>query len=272
MTDFQQKRPELAALSAFPSLENASQLSTGNCRFCHRSFAVECYHVNGQQACAVCARKASEGQTLVSHTAFARGISFGVGAAVICFSLYSVLAILIHFYLGFVGLIVGWVIAVAIMKGSNDLGDKRFQIAAVLLSYVAISMSAVPVYIVHKMQHRYFASANSAAARPAAASVAPAPPVPVRAGRSAKPAAPASTHPTGAPTIEPSPATRPPIHFATVAKDLILLGIASPIVGLEDPVEGIVGIVILLIAMRIAWRVTRTKAVSVFGPYSLTTA
>jgi hypothetical protein len=250
-------------------LENASLPSTGNCRFCHRAFAVECYHVNGQQACAICARKASEGGTLVSHTTFMRSVTLGVGAAVICFALYSVLAILIHFYLGFIGLIIGWVIAAAMMKGSNDLGDKRFQIVAVLLTYVAISMSAVPVYIVHKMQHRYSTSASAAPAPASSASP-----------DSSAPAQKASAHPKPAPlpapqqkpAVQQKPAARPPIHFASVAKDLVLLGLASPIINLTDPIEGFLGIAILLIAMRVAWRVTRNRSVSVFGPYSLTTA
>jgi hypothetical protein len=49
---------------------------------------------------------------------------------------------------------------------------------------------------------------------------------------------------------------------------LALLGIASPFLELEDPVHGIIGLVILFVGIRFAWQFTARRDVNITGPYA----
>lgn len=49
---------------------------------------------------------------------------------------------------------------------------------------------------------------------------------------------------------------------------LALLGIASPLLELRDPVHGIIGLVILFVGIRFAWRFTAGRAISISGPHT----
>ena len=49
---------------------------------------------------------------------------------------------------------------------------------------------------------------------------------------------------------------------------LALLGIASPILELRDPVHGIIGLVILFVGIRFAWRFTAGRTFNVSGPHT----
>jgi hypothetical protein len=49
---------------------------------------------------------------------------------------------------------------------------------------------------------------------------------------------------------------------------LALLGIASPLLDLQNPVHGIIGLVILFVGIRFAWRFTAGRRISVSGPHT----
>jgi hypothetical protein len=52
---------------------------------------------------------------------------------------------------------------------------------------------------------------------------------------------------------------------------MLAIGLASPFLALVDPLHGAVGLFILFIGLRIAWRMTKARPLSVYGPYSATT-
>ena len=79
-----------------------------------------------------------------SHAAFTRALLYGIGAAVLGMILYAVFEIATGLIVGYVSLAVGWMVGTAMMKGSNGVGGRRYQVAAVLLTYAAVSMAAVP--------------------------------------------------------------------------------------------------------------------------------
>jgi hypothetical protein len=49
---------------------------------------------------------------------------------------------------------------------------------------------------------------------------------------------------------------------------LAFAGLASPFLDLENPVHGIIGLVILLVGMRIAWQLTAQKPIDIVGPFN----
>lgn len=60
-------------------------------------------------------------------------------------ALYSAFTILTHIEIGYVSLAVGFIVAKAMMMGSNGVGGRKYQITAVLLTYAAVSLSALPI-------------------------------------------------------------------------------------------------------------------------------
>ena len=62
-------------------------------------------------------------------------------------SSYAGFTIATHFYFGYVAVAVGWLVGKAMIKGSNGVGGLRYQIAAVALTYGAISLAAIHIMI-----------------------------------------------------------------------------------------------------------------------------
>ncbi len=144
-----------------------------------------------------------------SHSAYVRGILFGVGAAIIGMILYAAFTIATGLYIGYVSLAVGWLVGKAIMLGSKGIGGRRYQIAAVILTYAAVSIAAVPIAI--------------------------------------------SYH-------------KPSMGAALL--QLLMIGLASPFLELQDPMHGIIGLIILIVGIRIAWKITAgSRGVNIQGPY-----
>jgi hypothetical protein len=48
---------------------------------------------------------------------------------------------------------------------------------------------------------------------------------------------------------------------------LAIMGLASPFLEMQDPVHGIIGLIILLVGIRIAWRLTAGTETQVLGPF-----
>jgi len=129
----------------FSKAEYAHVPGTERCRVCNNLISGDYFRVNGLMACNQCASEAREGQPRDSHIAFSRGLVFGVGAAVIGMIVYAAFTIVTGWYIGYLALGVGYLIAKAIKKGANGLGGRRYQIAAVILTYSAISIAALPL-------------------------------------------------------------------------------------------------------------------------------
>ena len=242
--------------AAFGAVSDAPQFSTAEyahipgserCRVCSNLIPGEYYRLNGQMVCATCAAQMRAGQPVDSHAAFVRGLLLGIGAAIVGLVVYATFTIVTHLYIGYIALGVGWLVAKAIMKGSNGIGGRRYQIAAVLLTYAAISTAAIPIGLSYSIrQHR------AAVHKPASENPFP---------EDSKPA-----------QSSPAPSPRPPIHVGALLGQLILLGLASPFLELRDPFHGAIGLFILFIGLRIAWQITRAHALSVDGPYSASAA
>lgn len=193
-------------------------------------------------ACSACTERLKSSIPKDSHAAFARAVTFGAGAAIAGLALYAVVGIVTGLMIGYVSLAVGWLVGKAMMKGSGGLGGRRYQIVAVLLTYAAVSMAAIPITIAEfskeKKQH-----AESQAQVP----------------QSSDSASPQSSSPEGGQSAASNPgATRKRMSFASAIGYLALLGLGSPFIELgSSPLNGLIGLVILSVGIRIAWQLTR---------------
>jgi hypothetical protein len=147
--------------------------------------------------------------------------------------------------IGYVSLAVGWMVGKAMMKGSGGLGGRRYQIAAVLFTYAAVSVAAVPIAISEFAKQK----------RQPVQQQFQTPETNAPAGQ------PTSEEPNGQPSgNSQAGAHNQPQSGASAIGFLLLLGLASPFLELgSDPVHGLIGLIILLVGVRIAWQITRGR-------------
>ncbi len=115
------------------------------CQFCSSLFAGQYFLVGGQAACSNCADEAKLGRAKDNQTAYVTSLITGSVGALVGLALYSGFAVVTHFYYG--AFAVGWLIGAAMIFGSKGIGGLRYQVTAALLTYVAISLSAVPIWL-----------------------------------------------------------------------------------------------------------------------------
>jgi hypothetical protein len=135
--------------SSSPQFSTAEYNNKGSnvCRSCNQTIAGSYYRVNGALACPNCAQQLQAQLPKDSHSAFERALLFGVGGAILGLIIYAAFGIITGWMIGYISLAVGYIVGKAIVKGSGGLGGRRYQIAAVLLTYFAVSMAAIPMGI-----------------------------------------------------------------------------------------------------------------------------
>jgi hypothetical protein len=235
MTDFNNPTPQ------FGTAEYVGSPGADHCQFCHQPIAGNYYRANGAMACPGCAEKMRGELAKDTHSAYVRAILFGVGAAILGMILYATFAIVTGIVIGYAALAVGWLVGKAMITGSNGVGGRRYQIAAVLLTYAAVSSAAIPVWIHYAGEHQHSQQKQQAAP-------------------------PEDGSDSGGQEQQPTARTRP--NFVSALGTLLLLGLASPFLEFgSNPLGALIGLVILFVGMQFAWKMTGAKPLEVFGPF-----
>ena len=114
------------------------------------------------------------------------------------------------------------------------------------LTYAAVSIAAVPIAISYHMK----AKSQTESVQP-----------------QQQPTADGENIQTG--QAQPTPI----LSFGAAILQLLVLGLASPFLELQDPLHGIIGLVILMVGIRIAWQITAgSRRASIEGPYENSSA
>jgi predicted lipid-binding transport protein (Tim44 family) len=238
----------------FGTAEYKSTTGGETCRACNQPITGEYYRVNGIQACAGCAEKVKQQAPKDTHAAFVRGMLFGVGGAIAGLIVYSAFGIITGIVIGYVSLAVGWLVAKAIKAGSKGIGGRRYQVAAVVLTYAAVSLSAIPMGIAQILKDKKDKIVTSQQPAQNAPTENDAAGSESSAGTGSAPAA-------GAPTAKPR------MSFGAAIGALLVAGLASPFLELADEPGGIIGLIILLVGMNIAWKMTAAPKLEILGPF-----
>lgn len=268
----------------FRTAEYLGPPEVDHCQLCQQPIAGEYYRANAAIACSRCAQNMRGKAAKDSHAAFARGLLFGIGAAIVGMVLYAAFTIMTGLLVGYVSLAVGWMIGKAMMKGSNGIGGRRYQVAAILLTYAAVSMAAVPIAIHYARQH-----ISSSPARRFQPEQAPKQNLQNEQRQLEQEFGNRKPLPTPTPEIVP-PSDRANVAPSTLAIEqnqhpaeiptrqrisrseailrLALLGLFSPFWEAGPNLSWIIGLVILFVGMRFAWTITAGRPVELFGPFS----
>src|ERR1700750_457328 len=150
----------------FATAEFAPNTPTMRCKACKGPISGAYFQINGAVACPSCAQKVQAQSPSDSHAAFIRGVVFGIGGAVAGFALYVIFALATGLVIGWISLAVGFIVGKAMHFGSGGVGGRRYQLVAALLTYLAVSMSALPIAIHQMKEHRTQMHSEDAAATP----------------------------------------------------------------------------------------------------------
>jgi len=241
--------------SSVPQFATAEYAGGGDtCKTCGRAISGRYYRINGTLACEACAEKLKSEAPKDSHAAFVRGLAFGVGGAILGLILYAAFGIITGLVIGYVSLAVGFIVGKAIKFGSGGMGGRRYQIAAAILTYAAVSTAAIPMGIAQYMKQEDL--------RRSAHRLQPSSPSDQSRGQD-------SAVPSDAPPSKQSaaPPEKPKLGLGTALIGLLILGLSSPFLALQDPFHGAIGLVILFVGIRIAWKLTAGPQLDVIGPF-----
>jgi hypothetical protein len=226
--------------------------ATSRCRVCQQPLGGTYYRVNEAMVCPSCVEKMRGTIKMDTHAAYVRALAYGVGAAVVGLVGYAVIAILLQgWVISYMSIGVGWLVGTAMMKGSNGVGGKRYQIVAALLTYAAVSMAAIPIWM-------HFASERQ------------------RQQQTRNQSFEQQERNFGQGSGEPEPeaqrapaAERSLVNVVRWLGRVALVGLASPFIELfGNGIWGAIGLLILFWGMRIAWRTTVGRPFEVYGPFS----
>ena len=233
----------------FGKAEYAPQQTARACALCGRELGADYYRVKNAIACESCAIEAKSAGGSDTHSAFVKAVMLGVGAAIIGMICYAAFTITTGIEIGYLSLGVGFLVGKAMKLGSGGMGGRRYQIAAVILTYAAVSLAAIPIAV----------SQYS------------------KAPQQQPPAAPrqsASNDPGDAPTSQADASdnrtTAGHRSVLAIVGSLVFVGLASPFLELQaDFVNGAIGLVILFVGIQFAWKLTAgSETPSVMGPFA----
>ena len=236
----------------FGTAKYKSASGPDRCKSCNQELAGNYFRINGLLACEKCASQLQAQAPKDTHSAFVRGIIFGTGGAIVGLALYAAFEIATGLIIGYIALAVGWLVGTAIKKGSGGIGGRRYQIAAVALTYAAVSLAAIPVGIAQIIKARKATPNAVTAPAQAAPNSASDPNTPESDTPSRPPAAPA------------------PVNAIAVIGELLFAGLTSPFLELSSGVSGIIGLVILFVGVNIAWKMTGAAKLEILGPFKAT--
>lgn len=244
--------PDSQPTPQFGKAEYLGEPGSDRCNTCGQPLVREYYRVNGVMTCTTCTSSAQNSSPKDTHAAFVRAILFGSGGAILGLIIYSTFGIITGLVIGYLSLAVGYIVGKAMMMGSKGIGGRRYQIVAVLLTYAAVSMSAIPIAISMQSKNRKEEKQNLADEQRQ---------LEKEFGQEH------STPPPERPTPPMESTQHPKPSFAAALGYLALIGLASPFLELQDSFGGIIGLIILFVGIRIAWQITAAKLPEISGPF-----
>jgi hypothetical protein len=213
------------------------------CLACKQATGSTYYHAQGQVVCPLCAERIKTGQQAPPAISFARAMLYGAGAALAGCILYAAVAIITGMEIGLIAIVVGVMVGKAIRHASNGLGGRPQQILAVLLTYFAITTSYIPVIIYHGINAPAGATAGSQTNNP---------------NRS-----------NSANNADEQGRPQKRMGFGAAVLFLLLIAAAAPFLSLGSGVSGLIGLFIIFIGLRQAWKLTGRSEILIMGPYDV---
>lgn len=116
------------------------------CEACGRSVGAEYFTVNDKPVCGDCRTTLLEAaKTPRSAGPLLRSGLFGLVAAIVGAAIYYAVIAITNFEIGLVAILIGYMVGYSVRKGANGRGGRRFQVLAVVLTYLAVGLAYAPL-------------------------------------------------------------------------------------------------------------------------------
>lgn len=230
------------------------------CVACKNAVTTDYFHLNGKVTCARC-RNAIESAvaTPKGAGAFGRAAGLGLLAAIAGAAIYYGVIALLDLEIGIVAILIGYMVGWAVRKGANGRGGRRFQVLAIVLTYWAVGLAYMPIFMKAsgKSERTRAAATSDSTARISSDSAAP----------SAVPVTKSSDSATTI-TAASSEAKKDKVNPALAILALFVYVFALPVIVITaGGASGLISAFIIAIGMRQAWRMTGAPALTISGPY-----
>ena len=225
------------------------------CAGCQHAIETEYFDINGNNFCGSC-REAVEAaaETPRGLGVLMRAALFGAGAAVVGALIYYGVLAIAHLEVGLIAILSGYMVGLAVRKGARGRGGLRFQILAVLLTYLSVALAYSPLVVQGMMRDARERKAQAVATSHAATA----------------PARRETVSSTDASTQTAPKTGMFRFLFAIVLLAGLLAALPVMVVLGGLPFSLISGLIIGF-GMRQAWRMTGTQTLMIFGPYRVGT-
>jgi hypothetical protein len=226
------------------------------CGACNTTLLGKYWQAGGQPLCAHC-RQAIEQSIAEAQTnaSFVRALVRAGAVALACGVAYAMFVELTNIVFGLVTIGIGYLVGGAMQKVTRGFGTRRYQILAVVLTYLAVSMGNIAPIVKEfdrSSQHATGTSETSNATNSEQQ--------PVANENSAE----------AAPT--PAPETAGSSSFGSMIKAfalLFVLCLASPFFGLTTGMSGLLSLAIVFFGLQSAWRRSAGAGITVTGPFEV---
>jgi hypothetical protein len=275
----------MASLPSPPRAQSANAVPGGtskkdSCTRCGQPVTQYYFRVNGAMHCMPCAKVMKDARPEDAASSYKRAVLFGGIAAFVAFAFYSTFSLSTGWLPGYFAFFAGYAIAKLMLVGSRKIGGRRYQVTAVFLTYMALSLSAIPITIGEQARFRAAVSAQQGTGDLAeeqqrleqefGTGANPPAPSNTRQASSQKKSAADNTSPAvtawqGRPGARPSSQISP----AAILGSLVIVGLLSPFLTLLIPLQGGLCLLTLLGGMLIAWHVTAATRHEIIGPFRI---
>ena len=220
------------------------------CAMCQRTISDEYFDVNGQSLCESCRTEVARlAETPRGGGVFMKAALFGLGAAIAGAILYYAVIAITNFEIGIVAIAIGYMVGWAVRKGAGNRGGRRFQVAALLLTYWAVGLAYTPLTFQAIAEEEKKEQAQAAATGPAAGA------------ESAAATAPSDSSDTEA------------ISIPLVLAVLFGVSLALPVLSVVGSLPGgLISAAIIAFGMQQAWKMTGVPALQISGPFRIAAA
>ncbi len=231
--------------------------ASATCAQCHAAIRTNYWEANGQVLCSSCktALDAVHGPTARAGAGpMLRAALFGVGAALAGAAIYLAVAYFLNLEVGLIAILVGFMVGWAVRKGTRDRGGRRFQVLAVVLTYLAISVTYVPQMLMSSADTPAPPARTDSAAAVGASDSA----VAAGVGDSAGPVA-ASAN-----------ADIPPRSIALLVVGVLVLLVIAPVKVVVTQLPGsLITALIVGFGLMQAWKLPARQVITFRGPFRL---
>jgi hypothetical protein len=116
-----------------------------SCAGCQAELAGTYFEVDGHRMCPACREKIDAKPEGSPAGRFFAALAYGLGASVVGFVIYYAVLRLTGYEVGFIAIIVGLLVGLAVKKGSRGVGGAGYQALAIGLTYLSIVSTYVPL-------------------------------------------------------------------------------------------------------------------------------